>query len=161
MTDRNKHLIIGAAAAVAIILIVVVLWRAFTGGPTPDNSRSGDAGTVWDSAEPAPEFDIPKIADCAPAQASEVAKVQAQLQPHTGVATSARSVDDHDVYIAAIITYNDQPTSREPGLWVIRDGKIYAVGDTTAYSAAPPATDIGVFGDRAAASTAIGCAAGY
>ncbi|KJR10451.1 hypothetical protein [Gordonia sihwensis] len=161
MTERTRHVAIGGAFAVAIILTIVVLWQAFAGGPTPDNSRNSDSGTVTDSVEPAPEFDIPKIADCAPAQSDEVTKVQAQLQPHTGVATSARSIDGHDVYVAAIITYEDQPTSREPGLWVIRDGKIYAVGDTTAYSAAPPATDIGVFGDRAAASTAIGCAAGY
>lgn len=150
-----------ALIAVLALIAAVILWKAFTGDPSPDNSRTSSADDIWDSLEPAPEFSIPKIADCTPAGAAELAQISQQLQAHTGLSTSARVVDGQDTYLAAVITYNDEPTGREPGLWVIRGGKVYAVGDTTAFSAAPPATDIAVFGDNDAAATVIGCAAGY
>lgn len=163
MTPERKGMLVIAGTCVLVFVLSLFLWRAFTGDFTPDNASAPDTDTSseWDGGEPEPPFSIPKLPGCAPATGDELAAVTATLGPGSGLSTSSRIVDGDDVYIAAIITYDDEPVDREPGLWVRRDGRLYAVGDTASLSSAPNSSTIDLFGDRDAANIASGCAAGY
>lgn len=154
-----------AAIAAGAILVVVVLIQAFTGGEdaaAPPQTSTGGGPASWaPEGGAAPEFDIPKIGDCRSADDAHLDRIRRTLADNTDVGMSAQDSDGPVTYVAAIIHYRGQPAGREPGLWAIRDGRLYAVGGSTAYSTAPPAVDIAVHGDRAEALHAIACAAGY
>lgn len=161
MTNRRQWGLVAIAVAGALI-VGSILWTAFASDPAPDSSRSGGQnGPVWEAEEPQPEFSIPKIPDCVSARAAELSAIAERLKARTVLSTSARVEDGDDVYVAAILAYDDEPVDREPGLWVLRGEKVYAVGDSTAYSAFPSAADLGIHGDRDAATKAVACAAGY
>lgn len=155
-----------ASLALGLVLVIGVVVAVFMGAGSLPNSNLDEVdppGSAWDepAGESAPPFSIPKVPGCARADTELLDQIRATLQDRTDLSMSAQSTDGDLTFVAAIVTYNGEPSSREPGLWVLRDGRLYAVGGTTAYSTAPPGTDVGVRGDSNEAARAVACAAGY
>lgn len=150
---------------IGVVLVVALLVSAFTGDG--QDSGAGPGGRPgWSESGPdadpqAPPFDIPKLDGCVDADDALLGKIRKTLPARTDLSVSAQARDGDITYVAAAITYADEPAGLEPGLWAVRGDRLYAVGGTTAFSTAPSAAAIPVHGDRPAAALVIGCAAGY
>lgn len=160
MTANQKLWAWIAGLSVAAILVIAVVVRAFVGGP---NDMPSSTGTSADGSadDPPPAFAIPKVQGCEAADRALLDQIRPTLRSDLGLASGQQTRAGDSTYIAAIITYGGQPANPEPGLWLLKDDHLYAVGATAGFSNATPAESIGEHGSSSQAARVIACAAGY
>lgn len=149
-----------AALAIGSVVVVVLVVIAFTS--SPESSSDGETYDPLGSADTsAPPFSIPPVKGCSAANSAQIAAVTDTLQPGTAIRNARTTRDGDFTYIAAVITSGGVDARDEPGLWAQRGNVLLAVGSTSSISSATPADSVGLYGTSSAASSAIGCAAGY